>query len=59
MALWLQINNRNVMGGGNSTLTRPAFIDRVEHRLRGRTGQGADGRWGTGWIEWGFNHERA
>ena len=38
-ALWLYLNNRNIIGGGMPTLTGPAFIDQVEHRRSRRVRQ--------------------
>ena len=39
-SLWLYLNNKNVIGGGQATLTGPSFIDQDQYRFGGRAGQG-------------------
>ena len=38
-SLWLYINNGNVIGGGQPTLTGPAFIEKSNVDCRRRVGQ--------------------
>ena len=39
-ALWLYLTNRNVIGGGQPTLTGPSFCRRIERRFRRHPGRG-------------------
>ena len=38
-SLWLYLNNKNLIGGGQATLTGPSFIDKTNIDVGGRVGQ--------------------